>query len=59
MGLQIAMVGFTSVNFVVSNPLTVVGLGPLDNFQIWLSFAGLIAIGSLLYHEVLADSHDN
>lgn len=52
MGLQIALVGFTSVNFVVSNPQTVVGLGSLDNYKIWLSFSGLILIGTLLYHEI-------
>ena len=52
MGLQIALVGMTSVNFVVANPQTIVGLGSLANYQVWLSLGGLILIGSLLFHRV-------
>ncbi len=52
MGLQIALVGMTSVKLVVSNEQTIVGLGPIDNYQIWLSLGGLIAIGGLLFHQV-------
>lgn len=52
MGLQIALVGMTSVNLVVANPQTIVGLGPLDNYKIWMSILGLTLIGSLLYHQI-------
>jgi len=52
MGLQIALVGMTSVNMVVSNELTIVGLGPIYNLRLWLSLLGLLIIGTLLYHQV-------
>lgn len=52
MGLQIALVGMTSVQLVVPNPQTIVGLGDLTSFRIWMSLTGLIVIGSLLYHEI-------
>eukprot|EP01035_Chromulina_nebulosa_P017709 gene17709-23301_t len=38
MGLQIAMVGMTSVQLVIPNEQTIVGLGSLDNYKIWYSF---------------------
>lgn len=52
MGLQIALVGMTSVHLVVPNAQTIVGLGDLSDPHIWMSLAGLILIGSLLFHEV-------
>jgi adenine/guanine/hypoxanthine permease len=51
MGMQIALVGMTSVKLVVRNEQTIVGLGDLNNYQIWLSFSGLMLIGSLLFHQ--------
>jgi AGZA family xanthine/uracil permease-like MFS transporter len=52
MGLQIALVGMTSVKLVVPNKDTIVGLGDITNYQIWLSLFGLVTIGSLLYHQI-------
>lgn len=52
MGLQIALVGMTSVKLVVPNAETIVGLGDLSNYQIWLSLFGLVLIGSLLFHQI-------
>jgi adenine/guanine/hypoxanthine permease len=52
MGLQIALVGMTSVNLVVANPQTIVGLGSLANYKIWFSICGLVMIGSLLFHQI-------
>lgn len=52
MGLQIALVGMTSVKLVVENKETIVGLGSLANYQIWLSLFGLLLIGSLLFHQI-------
>jgi AGZA family xanthine/uracil permease-like MFS transporter len=52
MGMQIALVGMTSVKLVVPNKDTIVGLGDITNYQIWLSLGGLIIIGTLLYHQV-------
>ncbi len=52
MGLQIALVGMTSVKLVVPNEQTIVGLGDIHNYQIWCSLFGLLLIGSLLFHEV-------
>jgi AGZA family xanthine/uracil permease-like MFS transporter len=52
MGLQVALVGMTIVDIVVANPDTIVGLGPLDNYRLWFTVAGLILIGSLLFHQL-------
>ena len=52
MGLQIALVGMTSVKLVVPNEQTIVGLGDIHSPQIWLSIIGLVLIGSLLFHQV-------
>ncbi len=52
MGLQIALVGMTSVKLVVPNEQTIVGLGDIHNYQIWCSLFGLLLIGSLLFHQV-------
>lgn len=52
MGLQIALVGMTSVKLVVPNEQTIVGLGDVRNYQVWCSLFGLLLIGSLLFHQV-------
>lgn len=52
MGLQIALVGMTSVKLVVGNQQTIVTLGDMGNYQVWLALTGLILIGSLLYHQI-------
>jgi len=52
MGLQIALVGMTSVKLVVPNEQTIVGLGDIHSPEIWLSIIGLVLIGSLLFHQV-------
>lgn len=52
MGLQIAFIGLTSVDIVVANSKTIVGLGPMDKQEVWISIAGLVFIGTLLYHRV-------
>ena len=52
MGLQIALVGMTSVKLVVPNNETIVGLGDIHSPDIWLSIIGLVLIGSLLFHQV-------
>jgi AGZA family xanthine/uracil permease-like MFS transporter len=52
MGLQIALVGMTSVDLIVSNERNLVTLGPIDNLKLWLAFGGLMLIGNLLHHNV-------
>ena len=52
MGLLIALIGMKSINLVVANELTLVGLGDLSDYNIWLAVAGLILTGTLLYHEI-------
>lgn len=38
MGLQIAVVGMTSINFIVANDETLIGLGDISNYKIWITF---------------------
>lgn len=52
MGLQVALYGLFSVNFVISNPLTLVSLGDIYSYEVWLTIIGLIGIGSLLFHRI-------
>ena len=52
MGLQIALIGLTSVNVVVANSKTIVGLGPIMHRDVWLSILGLVFLGTLLFHKV-------
>ena len=47
MGLQIALVGMTSVKLVVPNEQTIVGLGDIHSPEIWLSIIGLVLIGCI------------
>jgi AGZA family xanthine/uracil permease-like MFS transporter len=53
MGMLIAVVGMTSVEFIVANKDTLVGLGSLENYEIWLSFGGLILVASLIHHGII------
>jgi AGZA family xanthine/uracil permease-like MFS transporter len=52
MGMQIALIGMTSVGMVVKDEDTLVTLGRLDNPHLWISFGGLILVGTLLHHGV-------
>lgn len=52
MGLQIALVGMTSIDLIVNSDQTLVTLGNLGTYKIWLSLAGLVLIGTLLYHNI-------
>ena len=52
MGLQIALVGMTSVDMVVGNNLTLVTLGDISSYKIWLTLLGVVLIGTLLFHKV-------
>ena len=52
MGMQIALVGMTSVKMVVSDKDTLVGLGDIHSYEVWLTIVSLVMIGSLLYHQV-------
>ena len=52
MGLQIALVGMTSVNMVVGSDLTIVTLGDVQSHKVLLSLFGLLLIGSLIFHKV-------
>ena len=50
MGLQIALVGLTSIDLVVADERTIVALGPIfeDNI-VTMSLLGLVLIGTLLH----------
>jgi hypothetical protein len=37
---------------IVGDPYTLVTLGNLNNYHIWISLFGLILIGSLIYHKI-------
>ena len=53
MGLLIAMIGMVSVNLVVaSGDDSLVMLGDLSDWRIWIAFGGTIVTASLIYHEV-------
>ena len=52
MGLQVAFIGLTSVNVVVANPKTIVGLGPVMQKEVWISILGLVFLGTLLFHKI-------
>lgn len=52
MGLLVALVGMTSVNIVVADPHTIVGLGNMDSYVVYLCILGLCFIGTLIYHQV-------
>lgn len=50
-GLFLALIGLTSVNFVVANPATVVGFGGLNSVTLLFSFA-LVVTGTLVVRRV-------
>jgi AGZA family xanthine/uracil permease-like MFS transporter len=52
MGLLVALVGMTTAKIVVTSPETVVALGSLDTYVVYLVISGLVFTGSLLYHDV-------
>ena len=52
MGILVAMIGMVSVNLIVADSKTIVGLGDLTEFNIQLSLSGLILIGTLVHHDV-------
>jgi len=52
MGLQIAFIGMTSVDIIVDDLYTLVTLGSLGNYELWLTFLGLVLIGTLMHHDV-------
>jgi adenine/guanine/hypoxanthine permease len=52
MGMLMALVGLTSVDIVVSNPDTIVGIGNMDSYVIYISIVGLCFIGTLVYYQV-------
>ena len=52
MGLQIALVGMTSIDLIVSNNMTLVALGDVHNYKVWMSLGSLCLIGSLIHHHV-------
>ena len=53
MGLQIALVGLTSINLVVPDERTIVALGPIfEDYTVTMSLLGLVLIGTLLHHRV-------
>jgi AGZA family xanthine/uracil permease-like MFS transporter len=53
MGMLIAMIGFVSVNFIVSNEKTLVELGDvLGDPELLICLGGLLLVGSLFYHDI-------
>ena len=52
MGLLVALVGMTSVNIVVANSQTIVGLGNVTTMTPYFVLVGLCFIGTLVYHRV-------
>ena len=52
MGLQIALVGMTSVDLIVSNNMTLVTLGDVHNYKVWTALVSLCLIGTLIHHDV-------
>ena len=51
-GMLVTFYGFSSVGIIVYNPSTLVTLGSLASYKVWLTFLGLILIVSLMYHNV-------
>ncbi|KAJ0402630.1 hypothetical protein ATCC90586_010869 [Pythium insidiosum] len=52
MGLLIALIGLKQVSLVVANESTLVALGDLSDYNVWLCLAGVLLIGTLLSHNV-------
>ena len=51
-GLFLAMIGLTSAGIIVSNPDTIVALGPVTKPEFLLAVAGLLIIAALEYRKV-------
>jgi AGZA family xanthine/uracil permease-like MFS transporter len=52
MGLLITLIGMQSIKLVVPCEGTLVQLGDLTDYNIWLAFGGLILVTSLTFHQV-------
>lgn len=53
MGMLIAMIGFVSVDFIISNEKTLVELGNVwGDPELLICLGGLLLVGTLLYHEI-------
>ncbi|KAG5176086.1 xanthine/uracil/vitamin C permease [Tribonema minus] len=53
MGLLIALIGMVEVDLVVSSgDESLVALGDLSDWKIWLVMSGLLLIGTLTYHQI-------
>ncbi|CAM9315528.1 unnamed protein product [Phaeothamnion confervicola] len=53
MGLLIALIGMVSVDLVVaSGDDSLIALGDMGDWQIWLVMFGLVLIGTLTYHQI-------
>lgn len=53
MGLLIAMIGLVGVGIIVSNPKTLVDLGPVwTDGELQLCMVGILLVASLLHHDV-------
>lgn len=52
MGTLIAFIGMTSINLIVANPQTMVTLGDLSDYHIWISLVGLMIMGTLFSYEI-------
>ncbi|CAM9785710.1 unnamed protein product [Chrysoparadoxa australica] len=53
MGLLVSLIGMVQVDLVVSSgDASLVALGDLTDWKIWLVLAGLLLIGSLTHHQV-------
>ena len=53
MGLQIALVGMTSIDLIVANNMTIIGIGNVTtNYKVWIALFGLFSIGSMIHNNV-------
>jgi xanthine/uracil/vitamin C permease (AzgA family) len=54
MGLQIALAGLESVGAIVKNERTIMGLGDITDYHLWLTLVGLVVMGSLMQKQYSA-----
>uniref|UniRef100_A0A7S3LN44 Xanthine/uracil/vitamin C permease n=1 Tax=Aplanochytrium stocchinoi TaxID=215587 RepID=A0A7S3LN44_9STRA len=53
MGLLLSFIGMQTIHVVVAaDDDSLIKLGPLDNWEVWLSLIGLILLATLTYHHV-------
>jgi len=50
--MLIAMIGMVSINLIVADNKTLVGLGDISDTDLQLSLVGLLLVASLLYHDI-------